>query len=84
MCSTNWTDKLINWKEAEVELERKGLWLPEGKIGPIPYQPENKEYGQDIEIVILLYRVLSTKETYSSIFLSRRKVTRHLMLLDVS
>ena len=55
---TNRTDKLDKWKKSELELEMKGNWLLEQKIGPIPYLPQNKEYGRDIEVVILIYRVL--------------------------
>ena len=55
---TNRTDKLDKWKKSELELERQGNWLLEQKIGPIPYLPQNKEYCRDIEVVILIYRVL--------------------------
>ena len=57
ICYTNRTDKLDQWKEAELDLERKGTWCREGLIGPPPYLPLNNEYGQEIEVVVFLYRV---------------------------
>ena len=62
VCYTNRTDKLEGWNEAEGEAIKKGLWLLEYESEPIPYLPLNKEYGEDIKVVIKLWKVLSTKD----------------------
>jgi len=65
VCYTNRTDKLKEWKEAEREAIKKGLWLLEYESEPIPYLPLNKEYGEDIKVVVKLWKVLSTKEVHT-------------------
>ena len=57
VCYTNRTDKLDGWNGAELDDEKKGLWTLEYESEPIPYLPLNKEYGQDIEVVIKLWKV---------------------------
>ena len=79
ICYTNRTDKLKDWKEAELKLEDKGLWKLQDKVGPIPYLPLNKDYGEDIRVVILLYQVLDKPYDIAE----RRKVNRYLMSLDM-
>lgn len=56
---TNRTDKLDDWIGIEEHLDSTGRWYAEcDPIGPVPYLPKNKEYGRDVEAVIMLYRVL--------------------------
>jgi len=58
ICYTNRTDKLKDWEGQEKRLEAEGKWEPVAKIGPVPYLPKNPEYGDKVQAVLYLYRVL--------------------------
>lgn len=59
ICYSNRTDKLDAFKGEEKRLEEEGKWGELAKIGPIPYLPRNPDYGDKVQVVIYLYRVLS-------------------------
>lgn len=57
ICYTNRTDKLEDFVEEELKLEKERLWTPLHKIGPMPYLPLNPDYGGIIEAVMYMFRV---------------------------
>jgi ubiquinone/menaquinone biosynthesis C-methylase UbiE len=58
ICFTNRTDKLEKWEKEQARLESKGLWKLVDRSGPLPYLPGNPEYGENVKVVMYLYRVL--------------------------
>lgn len=57
VCYTHRTDKADLWKLTEQELETTGQWELIEAIGPLPYLPENPDYGDKVEVMIYLFRV---------------------------
>jgi len=58
ICYTNRTDKLKNWEAKEKSLEDEGKWKLVATIGPVPYLPDNPEYGSKVQVFLFLYQVL--------------------------
>eukprot|EP00928_Gymnodinium_smaydae_P054614 TRINITY_DN38358_c0_g1_i1.p1 TRINITY_DN38358_c0_g1~~TRINITY_DN38358_c0_g1_i1.p1 ORF type:complete len:321 (+),score=33.34 TRINITY_DN38358_c0_g1_i1:62-1024(+) len=58
ICYTNRTDKVSLWKTEEAKLTEGGLWEESHVSKPLPYLPNNPEYGSAIQVVMHLFRVL--------------------------
>ena len=57
ICYSNRTDKLDGFKEEEERLVSEGKWKEVSKVGPIPYLPDNPDYGDKVMVVIYMYCV---------------------------
>ena len=58
ICCSICTDNLDEWEDAKIDLDRKLSWrLADEPYGPFPYLPPNQEYGDAIQVVVLLYEV---------------------------
>merc|ERR1711920_172549 len=57
VCFTHRTDKLRMWHDTHERLASEGRWSRVHISEPLPYLPKNPEYGDNIKVVIHIYRV---------------------------
>lgn len=57
VCYTNRTDKLDQFQPEESKMETEGLWkLVNRGATPVPYLPKNPDYGDKIQVVIMVFQ----------------------------
>lgn len=58
ICYTNRTDKLDKWKAAEDKMTKAGKWKVVKICDPMPYLPNNPEFGTKVQVVMHLFRAV--------------------------
>jgi len=57
ICYTNRTDKVDKWASEQAKMEADNKWEKVKITEPLPYLPGNPEFGENIKVIIHLYRV---------------------------